>query len=102
MRRAGNKIGDAGAAALGDALKVNGGITTLCLSCEQRGAMLTMRLLGASVLSCTMQMHVRRADNKIGAAGAAALGDALKVNKAITTFYMSSELRGALLAVRLL
>ena len=33
-----NRISDAGAAALGDALKVNGAITTLCVSSELRGA----------------------------------------------------------------
>ena len=38
VRRAGNRICDAGAAAICDALKVNGSITALYLSCELRVA----------------------------------------------------------------
>ena len=51
---------------------------------------------------CSRTCCVRRADNQIGDAGAAALGDALKVNGTITTLNVSCELRIALLVVRVL
>merc|ERR1712110_1160271 len=66
LNLAGNSIGDAGAAAIAEALKTNTVVTTLFLGV-----------------------------NRIGDAGAAAIAEALKTNTAVTTLYLSGNSIGA-------
>jgi Ran GTPase-activating protein (RanGAP) involved in mRNA processing and transport len=78
-----NKIGDEGAAALADALKVNTFVTTIYLSRNEIGIEGAAAL--ADALKVNMSVTTGNLDgNVIGAEGAAALADALEVNTSVT------------------
>ena len=79
-----NSIGDAGAAAIAEALKVNKSVTTIDLSCACRAS---RRVRGADAGAA--------ADYSIGDAGAAAVAEALKVNKTVTTIRLCGACRAA-------
>ena len=94
----GNDIGDTGAAAIAEALKINNAVSGIDL----RGA---LRATRARAECCVARgggtgAHARGGasgapDNDIGDAGAAAIADALKMNKTVTTIDLSCALREA-------
>ena len=95
-----NSIGDAGAAAIADALNVNKTVTTIELSgvCRAAGSAArgTRRVCGRHGRRAAYGRACATAVNSIGAAGAAAIAEALKVNKTVATI----ALWGACLAAR--
>ena len=83
-----HQIGDAGAAALAEALKVNKSLTTLDFSQNSIGD------AGAAAIAEALNMNkslttLYISRNSIGDAGAAAIAEALKVNKSLTTLNVS-------------
>ena len=75
----GNKIGDDGAKALADALKVNSSVTDIDLTGNNIGADGTKALADALKVNASV-IEIDLAVNNIGTDGAKALADALKVN----------------------
>jgi len=85
-----NSIGDAGAAALAEALKANKMLTNLYLygnSIGDAGAAALAEALKANTMLTALYLD----SNSIGDAGAAALAEALKANKTLTALYLSSN-----------
>ncbi len=83
----GNRIGDAGAVSIAEALALNTTITSVDLGCECRA--------GAGVL-CARSFEVcvggcRFSGNDIDGVGAAFIAEALKSNTAITSVSLGSE-----------
>ncbi len=78
-----NQIGDAGAAALSEALKSNATLTKLFLQ-NQVGEAGAAALSEALKINATLT-ELNLGDNQIGDAGAAALSEALKSNATLTT-----------------
>ncbi|KJE95243.1 hypothetical protein, variant 2 [Capsaspora owczarzaki ATCC 30864] len=81
--RHGEQVGDAGAQAIAEALKVNMTITQVDLWQNQIGE------VGARALAETLKVNetvtwIAIWDNQIGDAGASAIAEALKVNKTVT------------------
>ena len=88
-----NHIGDAGATALADALLVNETLETLFLTRNE------IRDAGATALADTLLVNETLKnlfldDNYIGEAGATALAGALHVNKSLKTLYLSGNYIG--------
>ena len=82
-----NQIGAAGAQAIGEALKVNQTLQTLCLSDNEIGYAGAAAIGDALKVNTTLQtLNLRY--NQIGAAGAQAIGDALKVNQTLQTLVL--------------
>ena len=79
-----NKIGDAGATALAEALKVNTALQTVNLEDNEIGDAGAVELAEALKVNTTVQT-VHLGSNKIGDAGATALAEALKVNTTLQT-----------------
>ena len=83
LRLADNSIGDAGAAALAEAVKVSATLTTLHLGGNGIGADGAAALAEAVKVSASLTtLHLT--DNSIGAAGAAALAEAVKISVTLT------------------
>jgi Ran GTPase-activating protein (RanGAP) involved in mRNA processing and transport/predicted Ser/Thr protein kinase len=85
-----NKIGDAGAKDLSDALKVNQSLTKLRLTSNEIGH------VGASYLSDALKVNpsltqLALAYNKIGDVGASYLSDTLKVNRSLRELNLGSN-----------
>ena len=77
-----NQIGDQGATAIGEALKVNGALTTLDLDYNEIGDH------GATAIADALKVNgvlttLWLTNNKIGDQGASAIGEALKFNDAL-------------------
>ena len=97
-RAPGNSIGPAGAAALAEALKINKTVTTIYLGCafaRRRARSAGARAAAAAALLAFVARScagggTRAPVNSIGDAGAAALAEALKINKTVTTIDLSS------------
>ena len=81
-----NKIGDVGASALGEALKVNAVLNKLLLTDNSIGPAGATALADALKVNAVMT-NLIIGQNKIGDVGATALGDALKVNAVLTELY---------------
>jgi len=76
-----NEIGDAGAAVIGEALKVNTMLSTLwCAEGVCGRAMAMARKLTLGIHGGVRSLY----NNQIGVAGAAAIGEALQTNNALT------------------
>ena len=82
-----NDIGDAGASALADALKVNTTLTEINLGSNEIGDDGASALADALKVNTTLTKIVLCC-NPIGDAGASALADALKVNTTLTEIYL--------------
>jgi hypothetical protein len=85
-----NRIGDAGAAALSEALKSNATLTSLSLAGNRIGD------AGAAALSEALKSNatltsLQVSSNRLGDAGAAALSEALKSNATLTTLHLEDN-----------
>ena len=67
-----NNIGPEGAAAIGEALKVNGSLKEVCSATPTRCCRASL------VVVCCVQLNLQ--ENYFGAEGAKAIGEALKLN----------------------
>ena len=94
----GNSVGPAGAAAIAEALKINKTVTKISLGCalcsaRDRAECGSARGGGGAARNF---MRVGAPGNSVGPAGAAAIAEALKINKTVTAI----DLTGALCAAR--
>ena len=85
-KQAGNKIGAEGASVLSEALKTNTSLQSLDLECEQGESTKS----DGTLLRIANNQH-KQAGNEIGAEGASALSDALKMNTTLQTLNLKSE-----------
>ena len=83
----GNKIGDAGATSLSEALKSNTTLTELDLRCEDKRKK-THKRHPSTIHS---SLFITSTDNNIGATGASSLSEALKSNTTLTKLNLGSE-----------
>ena len=83
-------IGDAGANALAEALKVNKTLMALGVSCNSIGQAGAIALADALKVNNTLTT-LNASGNSIGAAGAIAIAKALKVNKTLTELYVGGN-----------
>ena len=90
-----NRISDAGAAAIAEALKINKTVATIDLSCALSAARDRAECCGARGGGCAARKLMGAPDNSIGDAGAAAIAEALKINKTVTNINLSSALCAA-------
>lgn len=88
-----NKIGDAGATALAEALRKAAGVTSVSLAYNRigdEGAKALARVLGAeSTTSCLVALHLDH--NRIGATGARALATAAKRHNCLVTLTLAGN-----------
>ena len=82
------RIGNTGATALANALKVNLSVQELCLSGNQIGNMGATALADALKVNTSVQELDLRF-NEIGGVGATVLADALKVNASVQALYLN-------------
>jgi hypothetical protein len=85
-----NPIGDEGASALADALKVNTFVTSIRLGNNEIGDESASALADALMVNTFVTM-IDLYGNKIGDEGALALADALKVNTSVTSIYLYND-----------
>ncbi|KAL0238200.1 hypothetical protein GEMRC1_012673 [Eukaryota sp. GEM-RC1] len=93
-------VGNEGAVALAEALKVNSTVTHVDLGCNSIGVEGTIALAEALKVNSTVTI-IHLHDNAIGSEGAIALAEALKINSTITLINLRGNTIGAAAAFRL-
>ena len=94
-RLSGNNIGDAGAAAIANAIAVNASLKSLELFGNQIGDAGAAAIANAIAVNASLKILALEG-NKIGDAGAAAIANAIAVNASLKleTFYVDDAILG--------